>query len=269
MKAEQQIRLVSFSPTKTTRTILAEIARGTGKNTAGVIDMTDPRVRERPHDELEGDLVLIGAPVYAGRLPGDAADFLNTLRAKGTPAVLVVVYGNRAFDDALLEMKNIATDRGFLPVAAGAFIGEHSFSSDARPIAAGRPDQADLEKAFAFGRRIADRLEQGQSPDRLPALKVPGNFPYRDGMAAVEKSVIAVSDACDHCGTCVDACPKEAVDEHDNFAAVAGKCIFCCACIKACPQEARHLKDSPVKDIAKWLHENCTKRKEPEFFFPG
>ena len=44
--------------------------------------------------------------------------------ASQTPAVLVVVYGNRAYDDALLELSDIATGAGFVPLAAGAFVGE-------------------------------------------------------------------------------------------------------------------------------------------------
>ena len=43
-------------------------------------------------------------------------------------AVPVVLFGNRNFDDGLIELRNILTEDGFMPVAGGAFVGEHAFS---------------------------------------------------------------------------------------------------------------------------------------------
>jgi len=86
------------------------------------------------------DLAIIGVPVYAGRVPEIAAHRLKEIKGAGTPAVVVAVYGNREFEDALVEMRDIAIAQGFEVVAAGAFIAEHSFSTDELPIAAGRPD---------------------------------------------------------------------------------------------------------------------------------
>ena len=38
-------------------------------------------------------------------------------------------------------------------MAAGAFIGEHSFSRKGMPIAEGRPDESDLKQATEFGKK--------------------------------------------------------------------------------------------------------------------
>ncbi len=263
----QKLALVYFSPTNTTRTVLEEIARGVGKDISVIIDMTKPGERSKQSYDLGDCLVLIGAPVYAGRIPKDAVDSFKRIKASGNPAILTALYGNREFEDALLELKNLSIDCGFSPLAASAFIGEHSFSSDNCPIAEKRPDTGDLEKAFLFGKQIADQLGRDKKLDKNTLVHVPGNFPYRDGMGPGAFSFIEVTDDCDDCGLCVTACPKEAVNVSDTYSTIDEKCIFCCACIKACPQEARILKDGPIREKAKWLNENFGERKEPEFFW--
>ena len=108
-----------------------------------------------------------------------------------------------------------------------------------------------------------------ENPADIIPVEVPGNFPYRDGMAGGAFSFINVTDDCDDCGLCVAACPKNAIDESNTYSTIDANCIFCCACIKACPQQARILKDGPIKEKAKWLSENCAQRKEPQTYFPG
>lgn len=265
----QQLTLVYFSPTNTTRTIIQEIAKGLGREITTVIDMTQPQTRKKAFFNLPTGPVLLGAPVYAGRLPKDAADCFQRIQASGNPAILTVLYGNREFEDALLELKNIAVECGLHPVAAGAFIGEHSFASKKYPIAQSRPDSADLQKAFSFGKQIADLMEKEEILEKIGSLEVPGNFPYREGMGKGASSFIDVSEDCDDCGICLSVCPKEAINETDHYSVIPERCIFCCACIKSCPPEARVIKEGPIDEKAKWLHENYSKRKEPELFFAG
>ena len=123
------ITLIYFSPTGTTKTIVEEIAHGIHAERVEVIDCTKPSIRAEKPLTFRDELVILGAPVYSGRIPTEAADYFKTLSAQKTPAVLVAVYGNRAYEDALKELHDIAINAGFLPVAGGAFIGEHSFSS--------------------------------------------------------------------------------------------------------------------------------------------
>ena len=93
-------------------------------------------------------------PVIAGRVPNVLLKFLDTLQGGGALAVPVVLYGNRNFDDALIELRNILQDRGFYAIGAAAFIGEHSFS---RILAAGRPDSSDLELS-RIARKLAGKI---------------------------------------------------------------------------------------------------------------
>lgn len=268
MKLEK-ISLVYFSPTSTTRIVLEEIAKGMDKIVTGIVDITHPEIRNNAVPEFKDEVVLIGAPVYAGRIPQTAARYFKSIKARGIPAVLVVLYGNREFDDALLELKDICVACGFVPLAAGAFIGEHSFCNDEFSIAPGRPDKKDLEMALIFGKQIAGLLDRIDNVLDMAPLDVPGNFPYKEGMSPGAVPFIDVTEDCDDCGICMTVCPENAIDETDTYSTLDDRCIYCCACIKACPQQARILKDSHIKDKAMWLSENCSERKDPRTFLPG
>jgi flavodoxin len=173
------VKLVYFSPTGTTKKILQAIARGMPVARIDHLDLTPPQAETQLLDEITDELTILGAPVYAGRLPIEAVRRLRRLKAGEAPAIVVVVYGNRAYEDALLELKDLAGEQGSRPLAAGAFIGEHSYSTSGRPIAHGRPDEADLNQAGEFGKRAFQKLTNVREPERMPALEVPGNFPYK------------------------------------------------------------------------------------------
>jgi len=147
MKIEN-ICCLCFSPTGTTRKIGEEIALGVKANSLWVVDCTERSSRnEPPKLPRSTDLAILASPVYYGRMPEDVALYWAALKTIALPAVVLVVYGNRHYDDALLELYNIALNRGLFPIAGAAFIAEHSYSSPRYPIAQGRPDSEDLRKA--------------------------------------------------------------------------------------------------------------------------
>ena len=260
------VRLVYFSPTKTTQKILEGIAQGTKVGTIEHLDLTPPESKTLDLDEMQDELVLLGVPVYAGRVPLEAVPRLRRLKANGIPTVIIVVYGNREFEDALLELKDLTRESGFVPIAGGAFIGEHSYANDTTPIANGRPDTADLIKAREFGWMIREKMKDIDSIDRVSRLSVPGNSPYKKRKKWAEISPSTRSDLCTLCKTCASVCPVAAITvketvETDNLA-----CILCCACVKNCPTGARVMEEPMVKQMAEWLSTNCQTRKEPEIF---
>jgi ferredoxin len=180
----------------------------------------------------------------------------------------VVVYGNRAYEDALLELKGIALEGGFRPLAGAAFVGEHSFSTHAIPIAAGRPDKEDLGKAWSFGRRVSRMLEGAGSLRQGGALDVPGNFPYQERRSVPGTYLESQSDLCVRCGTCAETCPQGAVAMgEDGTETHKEKCILCCACVRACTTGARRVTNQNVPQLLQMLANLCKDRKEPEFFF--
>lgn len=262
----ESVKLVYFSPTRTTKKVVLEIARGINHGTVETIDITRPGARMKPLHTSEKELLILGVPVYMGRVPAILTEWLHAIQAKNTPAVCVVVYGNRVYDDALLELKDILTERGCRPIAGGAFIGEHSFSSNETPTARDRPDAGDLLHAESFGQKIRKKLDTLPSVNRIAEVHIPGCHPYRGDSKLWNVNFIAVSDACTQCGTCAEGCPAGAIDPEHTHVIDTGKCITCCACIRHCPTHARSMKPGLVRDASVRLSTLYQERKEPEYF---
>jgi len=266
----QKARLVYFSPTQTTKRILESIAEGIGVIAVERVDVTLPETAREGFMKMKGDEVLIiGAPVYAGRLPEKAVQRFQGLKSNGNPAVVVVLYGNREIEDALLELHDLAKEAGFIPVAGGAFIGEHSFSSASIPLAEGRPDQADIHVARQFGKSIGIYLRSIRSLQDVGALKVPGSRPFREHIVHPKVSPETDKDRCAACEACASVCPTNSISIEETAKTDAETCILCCACVRECPEGARALKDPLIGMIIEWLKANTVQRKEPEVFIAG
>lgn len=256
----EKINLVYFSPTGNTRKTVEGVAKGIGIK-AYHHDLTVKESREEERVFTKDDLVIVGSPVYAGRIPEIEEGVFRGLKGDNTPVILIVNYGNREYEDSLLELKNIMKNQGFIPIAAGAFIGEHSYSTS---IATNRPDKEDIEKMIDFGEKIKAILE-GEI-DLNNELKVSGNYPYKDGMAFMPFAPEANED-CTSCGLCVGMCPTEAILEDNPKETDATKCIKCFACIKICPYKAKSINVPPFKEKVKMIESICVgRRKEPETF---
>lgn len=191
------------------------------------MDLSDPNCSA---ELSENTVLLASAPVYGGRIPAVALERISRLKGTGQKAVAVVVYGNREFDDALLELKNALTSNGFQVVAGAAFIAEHSI---VRSIAAGRPDEKDRAIARKFGADIIEKL------DALKDVTVPGNDPY----VAVNPSPFhpKANETCAQCGLCAEKCPVGAIPMEDPSQTLDNICINCMRCVQVCPVQARAL----------------------------
>ena len=261
----ESVKLAFFSPTGTTRAVVRAVASGIGLDRTEWIDVTSPEARRRPLTTSEKELLVVAVPVYMGRVPELLQEWLHSIRARSTPTVCVVVYGNRAYEDALLELTDAVRERGCVPIAGAAYIGEHSFSSPELPTAQGRPDGDDLDHAEAFGRKIREKLRSVSALEDISDLTVPGNRPYGGRTKLWDVDFIAVDGSCTNCGLCAEICPVGAIDARDGVIDQE-KCITCCACIKNCPEGARSMKPGPVMDAANRLHSNFGEPKAPECF---
>lgn len=183
------------------------------------------------------DLVVVAAPVFGGRLPSAAAEYLKTLKGCGKKAVSLVVYGVRAYEDALLELNDILAEDGFQVIASGAFVAQHSI---APAVGQGRPDAEDLKDISAFAEKVLEKA------DGAGAVTVPGNHPYKDGMKVAATPICLPS--CGKCGVCEAVCPTGAIKiTEEGVTTELSKCLLCMACKAACPSGSRILPP-PMQD---------------------
>lgn len=253
----KNVKAVYFSGTGTTRETVCHIARklaGQFSLPCTEVDFTLPSGRMSPLVFSPDDLVVLGTPVYAGRVPNVLLKFLQTMQGDGAIGVPVVLYGNRNFDDALVELRDLMEKAGMRTIAAAAFIGEHSFS---RVLAAGRPDQADRVKMDEFSALVAGKLAESLLPDggvadfHHPVSVEGAPFPYRGYYTPrdrhgngidIRKVKSLVNAKCTDCKVCADVCPMGSISR-DDVREYTGICIKCGACIKKCPEGARYYVD--------------------------
>ena len=271
----KKVWAVYFSASDTTKktvlTIADEAARLLGAEREDY-DFTLPGMRENGFAAGKDDLVIFGTPVYAGRVPNVLLKYLATIQGNGALAVPVVLFGNRNFDDGLIELRDILENTGFHTVAAAAFVGEHSFS---KTLAAGRPDADDMKEALAFAGKIAEKvkgLPEGEAPAPVEVEGVPhpyrGYYQPRDRKGVsidIRKVKSLVSDACDDCKICADVCPMGSIS-HENVREYTGICIKCGACIKKCPKQARYYEDEGYLYHQHELEEGYTRRAAISLF---
>jgi ferredoxin/flavodoxin len=265
-----------FSPTGGTAKVVRSMARAFSAVTGckySEIDVTLPGQREcAPLFEAD-DVIFFGIPVYIGRVPNLIRPFFVSIKGGGALGIPVVTYGNRAYDDALIELRDIMEENGFKTVAAAAFPAEHSFSTT---LAGGRPNEKDLQLAEDFARKIAEIITNNPHSicgDHTP-VAVPGNpapYDYYKAVISNNKSIdirkvkpVTDPEKCTKCGLCTQLCPMGSINISDP-SITDGICIKCGACIKKCPRGAKSIIDPDYLEHKRLLEEeygNVIKKAE-------
>lgn len=263
----QTITGIYFSPTGGTKKLVTAAAERLGEALGApvrLLSLNTPAMRAAELTFGANELVVVGSPTYAGKLPNKLLpEFRRILHGQDTPALALVTFGNRAFDNSLAELCSVLTEGGFLPAAAGAFACRHAFSDKLAP---GHPDETDLAAVRTLAGRFADKL------DAPAPVSVPGDAdaPYYvpkgvDGQPAkfLKARPQTAPDRCTHCGACAALCPMGSIDpaEPSN---VTGVCIKCQACVRGCPKQAKYFDDAAFlshvamleRDYAQPIQEN-------------
>lgn len=272
--------IVYYSPTRTSMKIARSIGEGIGIARRQEINLTTDRKDDVK--TIKDAICVVAVPVYGGLIAPVAAQRLLRLKAENSIAIPVVVYGNRDYEDALVQLRDLLRQQGFTPLCGAAFIGEHSYSRPGMPIAEGRPDAKDLQEAFHFGRQaflnLLSQLGISVPPspegrdfslpcprpvnDIIVTAAMKGNVPYKT-IGKPTPQAPTVNDNCYGCGDCTGWCPTGAISIKDGRSETQiDLCTKCCACVKFCPTNAR-IFDTPYTAM---LHEKCSIRREPEFF---
>lgn len=261
----KQQSIVTFSPTGSTRRVLRLLAEETGAET-DEIDLTENR-RDGVTKTFSGEeLVWIGVPSYGGRVPAAAAQRLGGLKGQGTLAVLVVTFGNRAYDDTLSELQELAGQNGFQAVAAAAVVTEHSIMHQ---FGAGRPNEDDRAQLKEYARRIREKLEAPgasyiEAGKGINSLTLPGAKPYRAYHGVPIKP--RTGRACNSCGKCARECPVGAIDVSNPARTDKDRCISCLRCIQVCPSRARDINPLLLAAASQSMKKACSSPKKNELF---
>ncbi len=250
--------IVYFSATYTTHRVVGHLAKQITEEITEY-DITN----HTPSKEIiipKNELLIVGIPVYAGRIPEMAVDRIRQFKGEGTPAIAVAVYGNRDYDDALLELSDLLADNGFQVISAGAFIAQHSIFPK---VGAQRPDADDYQQINVFASESYKILNKNL--EKLLPIHVPGNRPYKiPGSIPIYPSG---TKTCNECGKCVELCPAGAIPKDRPKEVDETKCIKCGRCIVVCPTQSRKFQGMTYTMASMKFNLAYKERREPEMFF--
>lgn len=222
-----------------------------------VVDLMDRKADFTAIPFAPEDLCIVAVPSFGGRVPAPAVKRLSKMQGNGARAILMAVYGNRAIDDTLLELKDVLTQAGFRLVAALEAVAQHSIMPQ---FGTGRPDPQDHRELVSFASQIKEKLAQ----DTFEDLIVPGNFPYRayNGIPMKPKA----DHGCVRCGHCSRHCPVGAIPPEEPNRTNTQVCISCMACTAFCPQRARKVSPLVLIPAGLAMRKSCKGRKPNKLY---
>lgn len=220
---------ITFSPTGGTKKVANFLANELSLDITA-IDLSNVNENFYKYSLTNEDIAIIAVPSYSGRVPSVTIERILKIQGNGAKAIIVCVYGNRAYEDTLVELQDVVQQAGFSVISAIAAIAEHSI---AHRYATNRPDMNDYRILKEFAGKISDKLKKND----FSTPTIPGNRPYRKaGNAGI---VPKATKACTKCNLCASKCPVGAIDKNNPTKVNKKVCISCMRCVTVCPHHAR------------------------------
>lgn len=255
-----KVTVIYFSPNGSTKKIVNRVAEDIGSYTVEEIDLTSVESRNEKRKFNMDELVIIGFPVYADRLPVICNEIFKNIEGNNTPTIAIVSYGNRDYGDALLELTEGLKKSNMKVISGAAIIGQHCQNKN---VATNRPDKEDNVKILEYANKIRDKINNIVQLEETDDICVKGSYPYKP----LKSHMAPLGDCkCIQCGLCEEKCPVNAIDKKDFRKTDNSKCIFCGACINICPTNARDIREESIKSFIKRLEIIAKERKEIEVF---
>lgn len=244
---------IIFSPTGGTLKVANIVSKELSQNIE-TIDLSNINLS---NPSLSGDLAIIAMPSYGGRAPKIAIDRLKKIKGNGIKTIIIAVYGNRAYEDTLIEMYDEAIADGFNVIGAISAVAEHSI---VRKYAKNRPDNDDEKQLKQFANKIKEKLNN--SEETKP--NIPGNRPYKiyKGIGLIPKT----TKKCNKCYLCAKKCPVGAISFDDPSKIDSKKCISCMRCVSNCPKSAKNISKLIILLAGLAIRKSCIVKKENELF---
>jgi hypothetical protein len=193
-----------YSPAGAAAVMTERLARQIG----AILDECSPLdVSIECHDMLKEDsgsldlddetVVVIGMPVYVGKIPLPAAEVLRDIEGAGAMALTAVAYGGRSYGNALFELKRVAEECGFRPVGAGAFMASFMATRGSSRMQA---PLLDVEALYDFGKAATEKIKRlnGSEIEELRIRPMPvevnGKMPVH-GISRISPKAAAVAQS--------------------------------------------------------------------------
>lgn len=242
--------LLTFSPTGQSKACALAVAKAT-KQEFVEHDVTHFIQREKSL-ALEDTTLIVSYPVHGGRVPSLFSQYLtDRVSCTNCKALAIASFGNRAFEDALVEMEDILEEKG-VPLIGAASIGcQHSYTGK---VGSKRPDFEDFQ--------VLDRLAvylNGETGRVHP----PGNRPYKQDLPVADPPYMPILKKGGKISPqCYAVCPTGALAKGDPTI-----CIHCCACIHSSNNDLS--MDNPwFSDFTDFLEETCQERVDSLLYLP-
>lgn len=245
---------VYFSPSGTTEKVVNEIAKNFNMNRENydLLSFNDEK-------SFDNELVIIGIPVFNGRIPKTARERLSKMKGNQTKTIVVLNYGNMEYGDALLELTELLKENNFQIIGVATTVSQNALF---KPIAHNRPDENDLIRINEFSQKIIEKLKDNTENE----IFVSGYKPYPD-YTTPAFSVICDENLCTECLDCAYTCPEDAIMEDKPKMTKISDCTRCSTCINVCSEGARSFSGAEYELEKEDAMNNFLERKEAEFFF--